>query len=135
MTIDYNLEDDDLELYDVTISVPLPEDHNVEVTTSENGVYDVFESKDHKFSLAWQLVPVINSENKTGLFECTIFSVDDTDDLFPVNVEFKSRKLLAGADVSTSPKATHDLILAVSQVIDVKNIETDETLPYSKEIK
>ncbi|GAN02742.1 coatomer subunit delta [Mucor ambiguus] len=111
VNVEYELENDDLELRDVVISIPLPAEPTADVTQAD-GSYFVDRARR---VLEWQL-PVINSSNKSGLLECSIPG-DDANSFFPVVVSFMSEKLICGVDV-----------------LSISNVENNSEAPYSKEI-
>ncbi|KAG2237189.1 hypothetical protein BDF21DRAFT_356700 [Thamnidium elegans] len=111
VNVEYELENSDLELREVVISIPLPAEPTAEVTQAD-GSYFVDRSRR---VLEWQL-PVINSSNKSGLLECSIPG-DDANAFFPVTVSFISDKLICGVDV-----------------LDITNVENNSPAPFSKEI-
>ncbi|KAI7898749.1 uncharacterized protein BX663DRAFT_523977 [Cokeromyces recurvatus] len=111
VNVEYELENDELELRDVIIYIPLPTEPTAEVTQVD-GSYFVDRSRK---VLEWQL-PVINNSNKSGLLECNIPG-DDVNSFFPVSVSFVSDKLVCGVDVLT-----------------ITNTETHSDASFSKEV-
>ncbi|KAI9365298.1 hypothetical protein BD770DRAFT_357338 [Pilaira anomala] len=111
VNVEYELENNDLELREVVISIPLPAEPTAEVSQAD-GSYFVDRARR---VLEWQL-PVINSSNKSGLLECSIPG-DDANAFFPVTVSFISDKLMCGVDV-----------------LDITNVENNSQAPFSKEI-
>ncbi|RCH83443.1 Coatomer subunit delta, partial [Rhizopus stolonifer] len=93
VNVEYELENDDLELRDVVICIPLPAEPTANVSQAD-GSYFVDRSRR---VLEWQL-PVISSSNKSGLLECNIPG-DDSNGFFPVSVSFVSDKLISGVDI------------------------------------
>ncbi|KAI8644358.1 hypothetical protein BD408DRAFT_413304 [Parasitella parasitica] len=93
VNVEYELENDELELHDVVISIPLPAEPTADVSQAD-GSYFVDRARR---VLEWQL-PVISSSNKSGLLECNIPG-DDANSFFPVAVSFTSGKLICGVDV------------------------------------
>ncbi|KAJ8319528.1 hypothetical protein KUTeg_002920 [Tegillarca granosa] len=86
VNIEYELEQDDLELNDVCITIPLPSGVGGPVVSDCDGEYNIDSRKN---ILQWNL-PVIDSSNKSGSME---FSINGhADDFFPVNVSFVSKK-------------------------------------------
>ncbi len=86
MNIEYELEQDYLELNDVTVSIPIPHGVNPPVVAECDGEYD-YEKR--LGCLQWQL-PVIDASNKTGSMEFACSG--NADDFFPVKVAFYSKK-------------------------------------------
>ncbi|KAI8332576.1 coatomer subunit delta [Chlamydoabsidia padenii] len=111
VNIEYVLEADHLELRDVIISIPLPGEPNATVHQVD-GSY--FVDRQRRV-LEWQL-PLINSNNKNGLLECTLPG-SDAAGFFPVMANFVAEKLICGVDV-----------------LDVHNLESQSTSIFSKEI-
>ncbi|KAG2201423.1 hypothetical protein INT47_001472, partial [Mucor saturninus] len=111
VNVEYELENIELELRDVVISIPLPAEPSADVTQVD-GSYFVDRARR---VLEWQL-PVINSSNKSGLLECNIPG-DDANGFFPVAVSFISEKLICGVDV-----------------LDITNVENNSQAAFSKEI-
>lgn len=86
VNIEYELQQEELELKDVTITIPVPHGVGSPVVGEIEGDYHY----DHKRSvLEWQL-PVIDESNKTGAMEFSISA--HPDDFFPINVSFGSNK-------------------------------------------
>lgn len=111
VNIEYELQEDDLELNDVTISVPVPHGVGGPVVGEIDGDYHY----DHKRSiLEWQL-PVIDSSNKTGTMEFSI--AGHPNDFFPVNVTFVSSK--SYCDI---------------KVIDVLTVDEEKPVKHSEEV-
>ncbi|KAI9481598.1 MAG: hypothetical protein EXX96DRAFT_567347 [Benjaminiella poitrasii] len=111
VNVEYELENDELELRDVVIYIPLPAEPTAEVTQVD-GSYFVDRSRR---VLEWQ-IPVINSSNKSGLLECNIPG-DDVNSFFPVSVTFVGEKLICGVDVLT-----------------ITSTETNSDATFSKEV-
>lgn len=86
VNIEYELLQDNLELNDVVISIPVPHGVGGPVVGEVDGEYHY----DHKHSvLEWQL-PVVDSSNKSGSMEFSI--AGHPGDFFPVSVSFSSTK-------------------------------------------
>ncbi|OXA60681.1 coatomer subunit delta [Folsomia candida] len=94
VNIEYELQNEDLELNDVTIIIPVPSGGSGPVVSECEGDY-VYEAR--KNHLLWQL-PVIDSSNKTGSME---FSVPNghASQFFPVQVSFHSSQAFARLSV------------------------------------
>merc|ERR1712012_935319 len=93
VNIEYELEQDQLELQDVVITIPIPHGSGSPVVAECDGEY-TFEKRCNE--LLWQL-PLIDANNKTGSME---FSSSGTpDDFFPVQVAFFSKKSYSGLEV------------------------------------
>ncbi|EGD77850.1 coatomer subunit delta [Salpingoeca rosetta] len=96
VNIDYELLADDLQLQDVTITVPLPAHSGAPVVARADGAYD---HDSRNGVLLWR-IPVVDSENPEGSIEFTT-NGGDTDDFFPVQVDFASSKLYAGLQINS----------------------------------
>eukprot|EP00096_Caligus_rogercresseyi_P002137 TRINITY_DN1402_c0_g1_i1.p1 TRINITY_DN1402_c0_g1~~TRINITY_DN1402_c0_g1_i1.p1 ORF type:complete len:547 (+),score=176.22 TRINITY_DN1402_c0_g1_i1:62-1642(+) len=93
VNIEYELENSNLELNDVVISIPIPHGAGSPVVAECAGDY----TYERRGVLLWQL-PLIDESNKSGMME---FSVGgQPDDFFPVSVSFYSKKLFSGIQVS-----------------------------------
>lgn len=109
VNIEYELEQDQLELQDVVITIPIPHGVGSPVVADCDGDY-TFEKRG---ALLWQL-PVIDANNKTGSME---FSCGGhPDDFFPVQVAFFSSKSFSGI-----------------QVLDVLEVDSETPVKHSSE--
>jgi hypothetical protein len=86
VNIEYELEQDQLELNDVVITIPIPHGVNPPVVAECDGEYTYEKARS---SLLWQL-PVIDASNKSGAMEFSCGG--NPDDFFPVRVAFYSKK-------------------------------------------
>ncbi|XP_065845793.1 coatomer subunit delta-like [Oscarella lobularis] len=111
VNIEYELQVEDMELHDVTISVPVPTGVGAPVVESCDGEYK-HESK--KGLLNWT-VPLIDVNNKSGTLEFSIAGRQD--DFFPINVYF------------VSPKSFCDL-----HVDEVRHTEENKAVRFSSEM-
>lgn len=92
VNIEYELQQDHLELQDVVITIPIPHGSGAPVVSECDGDY----TYEKRGALLWQL-PVIDANNKTGAME---FSCPgNPDDFFPVQVAFFSKKSYSGIEV------------------------------------
>ncbi|WAR05409.1 COPD-like protein [Mya arenaria] len=111
VNIEYELEQEDLELNDVQITIPIPSGVGAPVVGDCDGDY-TYDSR--KNQLHWTL-PVIDASNKSGSME---FSVSGhPDDFFPVNVSFVSKKSYCDIQIS-----------------DLRLLEDDSPAKYSSEV-
>eukprot|EP00118_Oscarella_pearsei_P025623 m.308488 g.308488 ORF g.308488 m.308488 type:complete len:525 (+) comp44087_c0_seq1:74-1648(+) len=94
VNIEYELQLEDMELHDVTISVPVPTGVGAPVVGNCDGDYK-HESK--KGLLNWS-IPLIDVNNKSGSLEFTIPGRQD--DFFPINVYFVSPKSLCDLHIT-----------------------------------
>ncbi|CAB3990872.1 Coatomer subunit delta [Paramuricea clavata] len=86
VNIEYELQQEEMELKDVTITIPVPHGVGAPVVGEIEGDYHY----DHKHSvLEWQL-PVIDESNQSGAMEFSISG--HPDDFFPIHVSFGSTK-------------------------------------------
>lgn len=112
VNIEYELEQADMQLEDVVITIPCPSGVGSPVVGDCDGDnhYDT-----HKKQLQWCL-PFIDATNKSGSLEFTM-NGGHPDDFFPVNVSFTSRKPYC--DI---------------QVTEVKQLSDDQAEKYSSEV-
>uniref|UniRef100_A0A671M5P1 Coatomer subunit delta n=1 Tax=Sinocyclocheilus anshuiensis TaxID=1608454 RepID=A0A671M5P1_9TELE len=86
VNIEYELQDEGLELNDVVITIPLPSGVGAPVVGDLDGQYN---HDSRKNILEWSL-PVIDEKNKSGSLE---FSIDGKpNDFFPIHVSFVSKR-------------------------------------------
>lgn len=85
VNIEYELQEDALELNDVVISIPVPSGVGAPVIGDLDGDYH---HDSRRNVLEWCL-PVVDINNKTGSLEFSI--AGQPDDFFPVNVSFVSK--------------------------------------------
>jgi len=111
VNIEYSLERPDMELNDVVITIPLPSGVGAPVVGECEGDY---RHDSRKNVLEWRL-PVIDSSNKSGSMEFTI--AGHTNDFFPVNVNFISKKPFCDIEVDT-----------------VSHVDTDSPVKFSSEV-
>eukprot|EP00603_Paraphysomonas_imperforata_P000799 CAMPEP_0114422556 /NCGR_PEP_ID=MMETSP0103-20121206/5672_1 /TAXON_ID=37642 ORGANISM="Paraphysomonas imperforata, Strain PA2" /NCGR_SAMPLE_ID=MMETSP0103 /ASSEMBLY_ACC=CAM_ASM_000201 /LENGTH=521 /DNA_ID=CAMNT_0001591147 /DNA_START=49 /DNA_END=1614 /DNA_ORIENTATION=+ len=93
VSIEYELEQSDLTLHDVSIRIPLGTTEGVNIV-SMDGSYKHHSSQGE---LEWQL-PLVDSSNASGSLEFTI-AQKDTDAFFPISVGFSSQQLFCGIEV------------------------------------
>uniref|UniRef100_A0A0W0FQI5 Coatomer subunit delta n=1 Tax=Moniliophthora roreri TaxID=221103 RepID=A0A0W0FQI5_MONRR len=95
VSIEYELENEDITLYDLVISIPLP-DGSYPAVSSHSGEWSLNPSS---HSLAWT-IPLVSASDDTRSGSL-IFSVggDDVGTFFPVDVTFIGKGSLAGVDV------------------------------------
>ncbi|XP_005107188.1 coatomer subunit delta [Aplysia californica] len=86
VNIEYELEQDNMELEDVLINIPCPSGVGAPVINECDGEHH-FDS--HKKVLQWRL-PFIDASNKSGTMEFTING--HPEDFFPVTVSFVSKR-------------------------------------------
>jgi len=110
VNIEYELEQDHLELNDVVVSIPIPHGVNPPVVAECEGDY-TFDKRSG--SLQWQL-PVIDASNKTGSMEFACGG--NADDFFPVRVSFYSKKSYSEI-----------------QVLDCLDVDSGEGVKFSSE--
>ncbi|TFK42210.1 hypothetical protein BDQ12DRAFT_645746 [Crucibulum laeve] len=100
VSIEYELENENVTLYDVVISIPLP-DGSYPTVSSHTGEWSLNPSS---HSLAWS-VPVVSSsdESRSGSLIFTVGG-DDIGAFFPVEVSFIGQGSLAGVGVASVSK-------------------------------
>jgi hypothetical protein len=97
VSIEYELENESVTLYDVVISIPLP-DGSYPTVTSHSGEWSL-DSASH--SLAWSIPVVTTSDDsKTGSLIFNVGGVD-VSAFFPVDVSFIGQGSLAGVAVAS----------------------------------
>ncbi|PWN50437.1 hypothetical protein IE53DRAFT_379761 [Violaceomyces palustris] len=95
VNIEYELENQDLELVNLVISIPLPDDSYPTVETSD-GSWSV---NDETQSLEWSIERV-SAQNSSGSLEFSVASgADDVNVFFPVQVDFISETTLCDVKV------------------------------------
>lgn len=100
VNIEYELEQENMELEDVVINIPCPSGVGAPVISEGDGEQH-FDS--HKKVLQWRL-PFIDATNKSGSLE---FSINGhPDDFFPVNVSFVSKN--SYCDISACGVRMHE---------------------------
>lgn len=92
VNIEYELEQSQLELQDVVITIPIPHGSGAPVVAECDGDY----TYEKRGALLWQL-PLIDAKNKTGSMEFSCGG--NPDDFFPVQVAFFSKKAYSGIEV------------------------------------
>ena len=111
VNIDFELQDQSLELHDVRIRIPLPTNSGNPTIGSVDGSYKydrfspLFQNiqlhshcmSSKKSTLEWQ-VALIDSSNKEGSLEFTV-NGNRADDFFPVEVSFTSPRTYAAVEV------------------------------------
>ncbi|KAG8716760.1 hypothetical protein FRC08_008850 [Ceratobasidium sp. 394] len=113
VNIEWELENKELELQDVTISIPLPSGAYPTVA-SHTGSWTINPST---HSLDWTTPQVSADTETTGSLEFSVGG-DDAEAFFPVKVDFKSEKSLIGVEVES-----------VQRVSDAGSVE------FSKEMR
>lgn len=95
VSIEYELENDHITLYDVVISIPLPAG-SYPTVSSHSGEWSLDPSS---HSLAWSIPIVAPSDStRTGSLIFTVGG-DDAGAFFPVDVKFTGQGSLAGLDI------------------------------------
>jgi len=90
VNIEYELQNENLELLDVIISIPIPSGSGTPVVGECEGEY-VYEPR--RNTLLWQLA-VVDSSNKTGALEFSVTNGTPRQ-FFPVQVTFQSLQTFA----------------------------------------
>nr|CAB3222716.1 coatomer subunit delta-like [Phallusia mammillata] len=111
VNIEYELQLEELELIDVTISIPVPSGVGAPNVADVDGD---FKHDSRKNILEWSL-PVIDANNSSGVMEFSI--AGSPDDFFPINVSFHATK-----------RSYTDL-----QVVDVEMAGDGSPVKYSTE--
>ncbi|KAJ4474424.1 hypothetical protein J3R30DRAFT_3295753 [Lentinula aciculospora] len=110
VSIEYELENENVSLYDVVISIPLPEG-SYPTVTSHSGEWSLNPSS---HSIAWT-IPAISSDEDTRSGSL-IFNVggDDAGAFFPVEVAFIAKGSLAGVNVASVTKTSGESLNSFS---------------------
>ena len=113
VNVEYELENADLSLTDVTLSIPMPMGVVPHVGEAEQGAHMLEPTSGR---LLWQ-VPAINADAPSGNLEFAVDAGADTADVFfPLTVDFTSSASLTGLEVR-----------------DVQGVDMGEPLPFSME--
>ncbi|KAG0193986.1 Coatomer subunit delta [Apophysomyces sp. BC1034] len=113
VNVEYNLEAEHLELRDVTISIPVPVNHDIQINQVVDGFYVI--DSDRQI-LEWQ-IPLVSTSNKSGSLEFSLPG-SSKNECFPISVSFVSDKLICDLDV-----------------LDVVDLENNNlSISFSKEI-
>ncbi|KAK0187174.1 hypothetical protein F5146DRAFT_765667 [Armillaria mellea] len=114
VSIEYDLENENVSLYDVVISIPLP-DGSYPTVSSHSGEWSL-EPSSH--SLAWSMPRISGSDDtKTGSMIFTVGG-DDTGAFFPVQVRFIGEGSLAGVSVASVSKISgEDVVYSVDSTV------------------
>ena len=112
VNIEYELENTDLELSDVTIAIPLPHGCGVPNISECEGDYT---HDTRKQQLLWQHT-IIDQNNRSGSMEFSCGGCPD--DFFPVSVSFSSSKSYSGV-----------------QVLDCSQVDGDDPVKFSSTVQ
>lgn len=93
VSIEYELEQSDLTLHDVSIRIPLGTTDSVNIVSLDGS----YKHNSSQGELEWQL-PLVDGSNASGSLEFTI-AQKDTDAFFPISVGFTSQQLFCGIEV------------------------------------
>ncbi|KAF9220385.1 hypothetical protein BS17DRAFT_350144, partial [Gyrodon lividus] len=93
VNIEYELENENITLYDVVISIPLPPG-SYPTVSSQSG----WSLNPSTHSLDWS-IPLISPEERSGTLEFTVGG-DDVGTFFPVRVSFVAQGSLAGIGIA-----------------------------------
>ncbi|NP_001171791.1 coatomer subunit delta [Saccoglossus kowalevskii] len=111
VNMEYTLEQDDLELQDVSFAIPLPSGVGAPIIGEIDGNYH----HNHRHNILEWSLPVIDVNNKTGTLEFSI--AGHPNDFFPINVNFVSRKSFCGIEVA-----------------DVSMVDEQRSVKYSSDV-
>ncbi|XP_041470208.1 coatomer subunit delta-like [Lytechinus variegatus] len=111
VNIEYELLQEDMELQDVVINIPVPSGVGAPKVSEVDGNY----KHDSRHNMLEWSLPVIDTSNKTGSMEFAI--AGQPDDFFPITVSFISRK--SYCDI---------------QVEDVLAVESDQPVKFSSDV-
>ncbi|KAJ1302410.1 hypothetical protein OPQ81_002728 [Rhizoctonia solani] len=113
VNMEWELQNTDLELHDLVISIPLPSGAYPTVS-SHTGSWSI---NPNTHSLDWTTDSVSSQSETTGSLEFSVGG-DDAEAFFPVKVDFKSEKSLIGVEVT-----------------DVERVGGDSSVIFSKEVR
>ncbi|KAF8839782.1 hypothetical protein BDN67DRAFT_730068 [Paxillus ammoniavirescens] len=118
VNIEYELENENITLYDVAISIPLPPGSYPTVSTES-----VWSLNPSTHSLDWT-IPQISPEDRSGTLEFTVGG-DDVGAFFPVKVSFVAQGSLAGIGITNVTRANggEEVVFSCDAVVS-----TDEYL-------
>lgn len=111
VNIEFELENTDLELQDVVISIPIPHGVGAPNVSECEGDYT---HDTRRGALLWQH-PVIDAQNKSGSMEFSV--AGNPDDFFPVTMSFTSSKPFSGI-----------------KILECLDTDSDAPVKYSSEI-
>ncbi|TFK90054.1 hypothetical protein K466DRAFT_404978 [Polyporus arcularius HHB13444] len=117
VNIEYELENENVTLYDVVISIPLP-DGSYPTVSSHSGEWQL-NSSSH--SLDWN-IPLINAEERCGSMEFSVGG-DDAGVFFPVKVSFVAQGSIAGVKVASVTRVDNgeDVVYSEDATVNVEN--------------
>ncbi|KAI0714795.1 hypothetical protein C8Q76DRAFT_437508 [Earliella scabrosa] len=117
VNIEYELENEGVTLYDVVISIPLP-DGSYPTVSSHSGEW-ALNSSSH--SLDWT-IPLINAEDRSGSLEFSVGG-DDAGVFFPVKVSFVAQGSIAGVKVAavTRVDSSEEVVFSEDATVSVEN--------------
>lgn len=110
VNIEYELESDRLTLYNLVISIPLPD--SFPTVGSHVGSYSIDSASN---ALVWTVPLVSSSENRSGSLEFTVEG-EDTSVFFPVKVDFAAEGSLVGVQVEQAMKDGGDAVVFSQEV-------------------
>ncbi|KAI0307645.1 hypothetical protein B0F90DRAFT_1807088 [Multifurca ochricompacta] len=109
VNIEYELENENVSLYNLIISIPLP-DNSLPTVASHSGEWQLNLSDHH---LDWT-VPVVNAENRSGSLEFSV-SGSDVNAFFPVRVSFVGLGSTVGIRVASVSRVDSGEIVVFSE--------------------
>jgi hypothetical protein len=93
VSVEYTLVKTDLVYKDVTLTIPCPSSEPPEISTCDGD----FHYDQRERCLIWT-IPEISEENESGSLEFNVPEID-SDDFFPLHVDFNCEKTYAGLEV------------------------------------
>ncbi|KAI0323020.1 hypothetical protein OF83DRAFT_1160826 [Amylostereum chailletii] len=117
VNIEYELENEGLNLYDLVISIPLPAGSYPEVS-SHTGEYQINPAS---HSLDWS-VPLVTPEDRSGSLEFSI-NGDDVGVFFPVKVHFVGQGNTVGVRVASVSRVENgeDVVYSEDATVNTEN--------------
>ncbi|KAL3906822.1 MAG: hypothetical protein SGPRY_010404 [Prymnesium sp.] len=120
VTLEYELNKD-IELHDLLVSIPIPADASHTITSAEVGqaskpspyVWEEATYSRREGMLQWS-VPIVDQSNSSATMEFSVSAVSSADVIFPISVNFSSRKTMCELEVN-----------------DVLSVDDNSSIPYS----
>jgi coatomer subunit delta len=118
-TLEYELKNEEMDLQDVKIVIPIPDSNSLKVGDVEHGTYSVKNN-----TLTWQL-DQITSDSSSGTLEFEVGSGDENS-FFPISIQFTSLQTVSNIQVDQVVSATDNTEVSFSKEYSLKGIITIE---------
>ncbi|KAL9651160.1 hypothetical protein ABK040_008232 [Willaertia magna] len=103
VSLEYTLQDTNIELHNVVITVPIPST-NVKVESNEHGTFKI----DNKNSAFVWSFDIIDSSNASGNIEFVINERSDENKFFPVDIKFSTNNSISGVSIENVVSVNDD---------------------------